>query len=398
MKLQKTMWTSAILLVAFACGTSLNHSSKVEATSAERIQFAHAHEDQTANGIVRFTGDGYERGFAHGVHFKPQIQEIMNDVLGEHFRNFLIRWYALYHAKNMMANLPEDYIQEMQGIADGAEVDFNNVLLGNLVVDLAQVLSKGFACSSFVVMPGRSASGYMLTGRDLDWNTNIAESMQRFVQPMIFAAPGKHEVLSIGFPGMAGVLTGINDQGVSLSVMYSYHDDISQSGYPIAFLYRKVLEQTESFDSAKRLFYRTEPRTIAANTMLTDGTHAAILETTSTLAASRGPSERGIVYSANHFETSKMIGSDEPGRDERWDVLSKWETIVGQMSMRDVRDTMAESAMNDDSYQNVKAVFVDYGRNVLSYAHTGQPAAAHEMEEIDLGQAFANQVSPIPGH
>ncbi len=60
---------------------------------------------------------------------------------------------------------------------------------------------------------------------------------------------GAHKIISIGFPGFIGVLSGMNNKGLALSLSVS-GESFQDKGIPKAFLLREVLEQNSDAQSA----------------------------------------------------------------------------------------------------------------------------------------------------
>src|SRR5690606_37596061 len=233
----------------------------------------------------------------------------------------------------------------------------------------------------FGIAAERSETGGMLVGRNLDWYHSLADFMRASLRPYIWAKPGRHRILDIGYPGMAGALTAINDKGVFLSLMYSDASEQTASGKPVTLVYRQVLEKASSAREAMWMLEETRPRTIAINTFVSDGKEMFVMESSAKHESFRWP-ENGVLYSANHFISPLMTTGE--GADYRWPELSAVAKEPGKFELSGVRAITAKVAMHDETWRNVQAVLIDYANGKLFFGSDGDRAAEGEMTEIDL--------------
>lgn len=338
--------------------------------------------------IIRLSGNGYERGLAQGRKFQQEIREILELFFDSFISNAFVKAWALRESARMEPYIPKELRDEIRGIADATGVKYADALVANVAPDLLELAGEeDVACSVLFVMPFRTATGGALLGRNLDWDTRIKPVFERMAHPVVYEAPGKRKILAISVPGLVGVLTGINEAGVSVSIMTVSHEDQTSQGIPISMLYRKALESAGNFDQAMSELKQT-PRTIAVNTLLSTEQRAVVLEMTSSRTSVRQPSINGVLYAANHHETPEMIGQKKPDRDWRWPILSRWDATKEPMSFEAVRKTVGEVAVNSGEMANVMAFFVDYSGKRVIYSRSGVPAASGTLYEIKLDQAF----------
>jgi len=84
--------------------------------------------------------DPYKRGFQHGKTFMPQIQGIYH-FIGKETKDET----SLQRAKKLETNIPFDMKKEFQGIADGADVDYYDVVFMHVLYDINP---ENFACTA----------------------------------------------------------------------------------------------------------------------------------------------------------------------------------------------------------------------------------------------------------
>ena len=90
--------------------------------------------------------------------------------------------------------IPDDYWNEMEGIASRAGIPVDEVVCGNLYYDALKAVLVG--CAAFAV----DTPGGPLHARNLDWWTENT-SLQRFTMATRFTGAAAGEFTTIGWPG-----------------------------------------------------------------------------------------------------------------------------------------------------------------------------------------------------
>ncbi len=166
--------------------------------------------------------DPYERGKEHGELLKEEVQELYNIIVPALRRNITDQ-----QVQEIAGKIPEDFVQEMRGLADGAEVAYEDVLLIHTFLDIS--LHGRFGCSAIaasyddnehvacepIAITNHSDSieklGYSgesgerksaLLGSDIDgqhiWNALESANVESTVQSMVFHPKKRMIELAIG--------------------------------------------------------------------------------------------------------------------------------------------------------------------------------------------------------
>lgn len=200
--------------------------------------------------------------------------------------------------RKLWQNAPDDHRKEVDALIAASGIDRDLLLTGNLLADLYREL----ACSSLLVEPSHSKTGGLLFGRNLDFFGGGV--LHQFTIVTVCRPVGKHAFASIGFTGLAGCLSGMNDAGLSIAV----HEVLEASdgskvfnpqGVPYTFALRRVLEECTTIDEAEKLL-RSLKRTIRISLAVCDRKKAAILEITPKNIIRRNAID-GICVCTNHF-------------------------------------------------------------------------------------------------
>lgn len=112
-------------------------------------------------------------------------------------------------------------------------------------------VSTGTACSAISVFDEMSSTGSTIVGRNMDWFIGSTGNIAR-LNAISFLTNGSNEIISIGYLGMLGVLTGINNDGLYIANLYSTTNaSYSADGKrPILFDIRTALEMESSIAGA----------------------------------------------------------------------------------------------------------------------------------------------------
>src|SRR6202007_2766060 len=143
--------------------------------------------------FVSVSGTPYERGLQHGRTLASRVRRsaaLYNGTLarlgfGGELGNALIRKFAA-----QIEAFGAHYVEEMRGIADGAELPFEQVVMINArteVIAEARRLAQGDAqtaaslapkdgCTGAVILPARSRAGRLIHGQNWDWRAECAET------------------------------------------------------------------------------------------------------------------------------------------------------------------------------------------------------------------------------
>jgi isopenicillin-N N-acyltransferase-like protein len=223
---------------------------------------------------------------------------------------------AVAHARTFVHEIESfapDAMEEMRGIADGAEVSFDAILVLNCRSELmfAAARSKGETppgeCTSFAVTCEASSDGHMLLGQNWDWVPFAREvcvllDVQREDKPS-FA--------TIVEAGMLAKM-GVNAAGFGLCTNTLVSErDAGTRGVPYHVMLRALLD-AESVDDAGRIL-SSVPRALSANYLVADRSGRAM--NFETIAGGKAQihatrPQRGLIAHANHFLAPEFTAID----------------------------------------------------------------------------------------
>jgi isopenicillin-N N-acyltransferase-like protein len=156
---------------------------------------------------------------------------------------------------SVIADFDPDYVEEMRGIAEGANVPLEAVVTVNCRTEMMFGFKEAAAihekmedgCTGVVALPSVTASGRLLHAHNWDWREEAADSS------IVMRVRNDHgpDILTLVEAG--GLARhGFNTAGVALTANFLACDrDFKTPGVPLAVLRRKILEQPNLASAAK---------------------------------------------------------------------------------------------------------------------------------------------------
>ncbi len=282
-------------------------------------------------------------------------------------------------AKSMEPQFPPDHLKELDALAKAAKVDRDLALFGNTFPDI----SKAAGCSSLIVGKERSRTGGPLFGRNLDYLT--MGYLEQYSLVTVYRPRGKHAFASIGFPGMIGCLSGMNDAGLALAVheVRKTKDgsvSLDPKGIPYTLAFRRLLEECTTVAEAEKLL-RGMKRTTMLNLAVCDKDGGAVFEITTKNVVVRPP-EADVCTCTNHF-VSKELGTGV--HCERLPKLDAVRDAKAKLGLAEVAKKL--DAVNQGA-GTLQTMIFEPAALKLHLAIGKCPSSALPLKEIDLGPLF----------
>ncbi|MDA9397791.1 C45 family autoproteolytic acyltransferase/hydolase [Bradyrhizobium sp. CCBAU 45389] len=266
--------------------------------------------------LIEISGSPRERGRQYGqkaagrikkgtTHYFAQLKELSLDAKGV---SELVRDYL-----PVIEGFEPTYIEEMRGIAEGADVPFEDVVLLNARTEILKLANPKIrarlktpdepdGCTGVVVMPQATGNGRLIHAQNWDWKRECAETA---VVLKVRRDDGP-DLMTFTEAGALG-RCGFNAVGIAITANYLQSDrDYRQVGVPLALIRRKVLEQ-EHVALAMRAVYCTQKS--AANNMIVSHREGVAID------FECAPDEtfqvhpqNGLLVHANHFVSPVALG------------------------------------------------------------------------------------------
>ena len=348
--------------------------------------------------FIAISGSPYERGLQYGRAVPERIKRSIGlyggtlDELGLDAREKarLIGRFA-----DEIAAFGAHYLEEMKGIAEGAGVSLDDIVLVNarteIVAQARREKNKPEAeddavdgCTGAIILQERSSTGRVIHGMNWDWRAECAETA---IVLRVSRDDGPNFMTFVEAGALARC--GMNEAGIAITANYLESErDYRQSGIPLVLIRRKVLEQRH-FAMAVRAVAAT-PKACSNNMMLSTAEGFGIdFECAPDEAFPIYPSD-GLIVHANHWVSPVALAK------------LKDAGLLGDSFYRDwrVRKLLGDGKISPD---DLKAAFFDdfaapfaVCRPVLPNS-AGDLSATVAMIIMDTTSGTMD-VAPLPAH
>ncbi len=285
----KGVFLALVIFVVLISSVSLASLTSVKATNFVIDRYGKGYlENVDGLLVLHLKGSPYEMGYQHGVLLKEQIQENGQKYL---YDTIIGNWgfsyeYLLSCSNTMKPYIPQEYKDEMQGLADGANVPYTDILIlhthldvvrygGGLGLESASEAMPQLLCSNFAALGPATADGNVYHGLNLDWT--LEGGIQENAVVIVYEPDNGNAFASVSWAGLIGALTGMNENNISIGQMVSETTDQTLNGMPHMFLIRNVLQYSDNLNDAVNIITQAH-RTVGWNIMLGSATNARTLE------------------------------------------------------------------------------------------------------------------------
>ncbi|MDE6180779.1 MAG: C45 family peptidase [Phocaeicola sp.] len=297
-------------------------------------------------------GTAYERGRAIGrltsdlLYFQEKVfvDQIREMIPSESYLKFL-RFFIVLFNRNLGKNIPQEYREEIYGISlsctheyDFIGTPYERQLNYHSAHDLGHAMQDYMlvGCSSFACWGENSANSSLIIGRNFDFYMGDAFARNKLVA--FYEPESGYRFASVGWAGMTGVLSGMNETGLTVTINAATSDMPTASATPISVLTREILQYASTLDEAYAI--ACQRKTFVAESILVgsakDG-RAAIIEKSPEKTALFSGSGQQIICT-NHYQSEEFSDdkrnrenietSDSPYRFARLEELLKQYTPI----------------------------------------------------------------------
>lgn len=359
--------------------------------------------------LINFVGGPRERGRQHGETMRSEIAAKAEVHLNYYCARGLDQEAIQAEAERWLCFIEElspDHVEELQGIAEAANLAIETVTMINLRNEIgARLLVRQHSnlsnlvvdgCTAAGLMPEATAQGSTMLAQTIDGMAALCGTM--FVGKM--PKSNKPSWLGVIGAGCLGPIAGLNDAGIGL-VINALLTTIDGSGpmtTPSTLRSRSILE-AQTFDRAIGVIINRN-RSTSVNYLIGHAEGEVICIETSPNAKRYLYPEGGIVTHANHFEPGGQIISelerfvpDTLFRSRRYarHLRSKVGSIDGDHILAGLKDHFSYPAsicLHPDKNRSgperstLAAVIMDLKQLVL-FATDGPPCGAR-LQRFDL--------------
>jgi isopenicillin-N N-acyltransferase like protein len=314
---------------------------------------------QSESGLFELYVEGkpYERGVVNGeltkelVRYQEEVftRQIDQLVPSRSYLNVL-KYFVGYFNRNLPSYIPEEYQQEIFGVSRAASPDFDyiaqpyqRILNYHAAHDIGHALQNMslVGCTAFATWGDASADSSLIIARNFDFY--VGDDFARDKIVAFYNPESGYKFMMVTFGGMTGVLSGMNDQGLTVTINAAKSDIPSSAATPVSLVAREILQYAsnikEAYDiAAKREMFVAESFLIGS---AKDGRAASIERSPDGIDLFESGSN--TLVSTNHFQ-GKKLGDTELNREHMRTSASPYRyQRVQELLARNGRNTVEKS-------------------------------------------------------
>jgi len=298
--------------------------------------------------VLYTEGGPYESGLAYGA-LTPDLRHRLETELFASFQRIVpnpaARWLitrgSLVVGHHLDRSILPEYLLQLRGVVDSGTDPYwfkgpayTRRVYYHALHDLGQALVDTpllAACTGFMAGGDATTNGHWLLGRDFDFDGGVTFDRDK----LVWIDRPEHGLpfLTVGFAGMIGAVTGVNEAGIAIAINAGGSDAPIRPGTPMTLILREILQHATSIDDAEKVL-RERTGFVSENVMVVDGHHgqAALFEVTPrTVVRSDVPEWLAV---SNHFRSPELV--DDPVNQWRMHALTtvprlkRMEELVGR--------------------------------------------------------------------
>jgi len=310
--------------------------------------------------LIEIAGAPYERGVSYGRQARPEIAIGIGHYTAQAKALGLdeadLKRVTAAFLPRMEAFAPH-HVEEMRGIAVGADVPLHEIVLLNARTEVLKLAvnpanrerllatDEPDGCTGIACEPSATADGQLIHAHNWDWKMESADSS---IVVRIRSGDGP-DILMFTEAGALGRM-GMNSVGTTIAAnALDSERDYRRLGVPLALLRRHVLEQRELALSLKSAY--ATPKSASNNITIGSASGGMVfnLECAPDETFLVAP-DRGVVCHANHWQSqaalSKLVDRspltmpDSLYRDRRLRALV--EPDIGRLTVDHIKAALAD--------------------------------------------------------
>ncbi len=310
---------------------------EVKDTSSEQLQRTdHGHDFYTLknnwfrhskSGLFELYVEGapFERGVINGKltkelvvrqedHFSEQINKMVPSSFTRNYLKDLIGWFN----RNLDKNVTEEYKDEIYGISESASdkyqylgTNYQRILNYHAAHDIGHALQNLalVGCTSFGTWNDQSADSTMIIGRNFDFYVGDKFSEDKIVA--FFNPSEGHKFMTVTWGGFIGAVSGMNEEGLSVTINAAKSDYPLASATPVSLVTREILQYAKNIAEAVAIAKRRNMFVSESFLVASAADNKAVIIEKTPLALDVYDPNKNFIVCTNHFQSNGLAKSEK---------------------------------------------------------------------------------------
>src|SRR5690554_1449893 len=340
----------------------------------------------------------------------------VEEIVPSKFQQYLLRKFLAWYNRKMYLHIPGEYKAEIYGLSEFSSSNFSEIGepylrllylhgahdIGHALQDLMLV-----GCSSFAVWDDKTVDGELMIGRNFDFYAGDDFAKEKIIA---FVNPTEgHSFMSVTWGGMIGAVSGMNDQGLTVTINAGKSEIPMVAKTPISIVTREILQYAATIEEAVAI---TKKREVFVSEAILVGSakdrKAALIEVSPDRVGVFEVENSDVLICSNHFQNDAYKNDK---RNLKWIKEShsmyrfqRMEELISEEEKMDVEKAVSILRNKDGldgkdiGFGNEKAlnqllahhgiVFKPESRKVWV---SSNPYQLGEFVEYDLNEIFKNR-------
>ncbi len=325
-------------------------------------------------------GKPYERGLAMGVLSKELVQHQeeafvnqINQLVPSPVYLGILKYFVGWFNRDLEENVIEEYREEIYGVSRAASDKFNyiakpyqRILNYHAAHDIGHALQNMalVGCTSFAVWNNKSADSTLTLARNFDFF--VGEEFARDKIVAFYRPDNGYPFMMITWGGMTGVLSGMNMEGLTVTINAAKSEIPDGSATPVSLVAREILQYASNIQEAYAIAEKRKMFVAESFLIGSAKDNRAVLIEKSPEGIALYESTGNQIISTNHFQSSTlgntelnkthMLTSASPYRYQRVEeLLNSFPSVSVTDAVKILRDQKG-LANTDIGLGNEKAI------------------------------------------
>ena len=303
-------------------------------------------------------GPAYERGRILGILQKELIENqesVFIDEINAHISSKMMQKFLMigisWFNRDLDKNIPGDIRQEIYGVSeffsdkyDNIGPKYNRILNYHAAHDIGHAVQNMHivACTAFGTWGASGVPGPMVFGRNFDFYFGDAFAKNKIV---LFCRPDSgYAFMSVTWAGFCGVVSGINEKGLGITLNADKSEIPEKSGTPVSVIAREILQYASNFDEAIAISRKYNSFVSESFTIVSaSDSSVMVIEKTPDTTGLYYPSAQRIIVT-NHFQSPALkdlpINIKHIGESESLKRFQRVDELLSQFEQPDVNDIL----------------------------------------------------------
>lgn len=293
-------------------------------------------------------GTPYEIGLQHGSKAREEINQSIDSYRAFFKHEVKLEWDAAKElAKKYLASIENhnpDLIEEMKGVADGAKLDFLDILVLNCRSEIALTHNRVDGCTSLGVIQPYGEDTFV--AQNWDWTLAQARSLVM----LTIEQKNKPIIYMTTEAGIIGKI-GANNRGVAVA-LNAIRAAVSSFGLPLHLALREVLNSETVEDALE--FVKTTEIGSCANFVI--GGKVTVYNCEISPMKVEVKKAEDVVYHSNHLCAENLISTI--GKEklappvDSFTRLERMKTLTSSVKVPVTKDIIFEWLSNDEDTEH----------------------------------------------